>query len=164
MIAWQLAGGPVARAGSRRARSSPVCVVACAEPDSWLAVAVDSDAAWAALSGVVGGDPGLTLAQRIARADEMEAAIAEWARTRAPADAAQALQAAGVTAAPVQCGHALTYDPQLEAAGFWATMQRRYVGSHLIGAAPFAYDGVRPPLSRPAPTLGEHTAEVLAER
>ena len=164
MIAWRLAGGPVARTGSRRARSSPVCVVACAEPDSWLAVAVDSDAAWAGLCGVVGGDPGLTLAQRIARAEKIEAAIAEWARTRTPADAAQALQAAGVSAAPAQCAHTLTYDPQLNAAAFWATMQRRYVGAHLIGAAPFAYDGSRPPLIRPAPTLGEHTAEVLAER
>jgi crotonobetainyl-CoA:carnitine CoA-transferase CaiB-like acyl-CoA transferase len=37
------------------------------------------------------------------------------------------------------------------------------VGRHIIPAAPFAYDGRRPALVRPAPTLGEHTDAVLAE-
>ncbi len=32
-----------------------------------------------------------------------------------------------------------------------------------VYGAPFRYDGERPPLVRPAPTLGEHTEEVLAE-
>jgi crotonobetainyl-CoA:carnitine CoA-transferase CaiB-like acyl-CoA transferase len=32
-----------------------------------------------------------------------------------------------------------------------------------VYGAPFHYDGERPPLVRPAPTLGEHTEEVLAE-
>ena len=40
---------------------------------------------------------------------------------------------------------------------------RRYVGEHIIPAAPFSFDGVRPALKCPAPTLGEHTDEVLAE-
>ena len=163
IIAWQLAGHAVARTGSRRARASPVCVVGGAEPDSWLAVAVDSDEAWAGLAGVLGADAGLTLAERMARIQEIEAAIAGWARDRSVVEAAYALQAAGVSAAPIQPAHTLTYDPQLEAGGFWPTMRRRYVGEHRIGAAPFAYDGVRPQLTRPAPTLGEHTDEVLAE-
>src|SRR5204863_2820469 len=46
MIAWGLEGDAVARTGVRRARMSPVCVVAAEGEDSWLAVAVDSDAAW----------------------------------------------------------------------------------------------------------------------
>jgi crotonobetainyl-CoA:carnitine CoA-transferase CaiB-like acyl-CoA transferase len=56
----------------------------------------------------------------------------------------------------------LTWDPQLEAAGFWPLMQRAYVGEHRVAAAPFAYDGVRPALRISAPTLGEHTAEILS--
>jgi crotonobetainyl-CoA:carnitine CoA-transferase CaiB-like acyl-CoA transferase len=164
IIAWGAAGAPIARTGVRRARSSPVCVVAGADDDSWLAVAVDSDAAWRGLCGVLGrADPDLTLARRAAAADEIEAAIAAWASTRTPAEAATTLQAAGVAAAPVQPADILTYDPQLEAAGFWPFMERAFVGRHRIAAAPFAYDGARPALIRPAPTLGEHTDEVLAE-
>ena len=163
IIAWGLAERPVARTGNRRPRAAPVCVVAGAEPDAWLAVAVDGDAAWRGLCGVLGrGDPELTLEQRQADAGAIEAAIAAWAATLGAIVAAARLQAAGVPAAPVQRTHMLTWDPQLEAAGFWPLMQRAYVGEHRVAAAPFAYDGVRPALRFPAPTLGEHTSEVLA--
>ena len=164
IIAWGLAGEPIARTGARRARCSPVCVVRGQGPDSWLAVAADSDEAWRGLCGVLGrSDVGLMLADRSARADEIEAAIAAWAAARDPSEAARLLQAAGVPAAPVQAADRLTYDPQLEASEFWPFMDRAHVGRHRIAAAPFAYDGVRPALRRPAPTLGEHTAEVLGE-
>ncbi|HEY0436301.1 MAG TPA: CoA transferase, partial [Phenylobacterium sp.] len=53
-VAWGLAGGDLPRTGARRARSSPVCVVAGRGDDSWLAVAVDSDAAWRGLCAVLG--------------------------------------------------------------------------------------------------------------
>jgi crotonobetainyl-CoA:carnitine CoA-transferase CaiB-like acyl-CoA transferase len=162
-IAWGLAGGPVARTGARRPRAAPVCVVPGAEPDAWLAVAVDGDAAWRGLCEVLGRiDADLTLDQRQADAPAIEAAVAAWAAGLEPADAAQRLQAAGVPAAPVQRTHTLTWDPQLEAAGFWPLMERAYVGEHRVAAAPFAYDGVRPALRFPAPTLGEHTPEILA--
>jgi crotonobetainyl-CoA:carnitine CoA-transferase CaiB-like acyl-CoA transferase len=163
IIAWGLAGKPVARTGVRRPRAAPVCVVGGAEPDTWLAVAVDSDRAWRGLCGVLGRtDADLTLAERYAGAEAIEAAIAAWAAALDPADAAARLQAAGVAAAPVQRTHTLTWDPQLEAAGFWPLMQRDYVGEHRVAAAPFAYDGRRPELRFPAPTLGEHTIEILA--
>jgi hypothetical protein len=42
-------------------------------------------------------------------------------------------------------------------------MDRTYVGRHIIPAAPFTYDGERPALRFPSPTLGQHTDEVLAE-
>jgi crotonobetainyl-CoA:carnitine CoA-transferase CaiB-like acyl-CoA transferase len=41
-------------------------------------------------------------------------------------------------------------------------MERAYVGRYITPAAPFAYDGQRPALRLPAPTLGQHTDEVLA--
>jgi crotonobetainyl-CoA:carnitine CoA-transferase CaiB-like acyl-CoA transferase len=163
VIAWGLAGEPVARAGVRRARAAPVCVVAGQGDDAWLAVAVDGDAAWRGLCAVIGaGDPSLDLAARAGRTDAIEAAIARWAAGRPPAEAAASLQAAGVPAAPVQSTDGLTWDAQLEAAGFWPLMQRAHVGEHRVAAAPFAYDGVRPALRIPAPTLGEHTVEILS--
>ena len=162
-IAWRLAGGPIARSGLRRARAAPVCVAPARGQDAWLAVAVDDDDAWQGLCHVLGrDDPQRTLAQRLEAADEIEAAVAAWASSRTAPEAAALLQAHGVAAAPVQPTDRLTFDPQLDAAGFWPAMERRHVGRHLIAAAPLAFDGLRPALVRPAPTLGEHTAEVLA--
>jgi crotonobetainyl-CoA:carnitine CoA-transferase CaiB-like acyl-CoA transferase len=169
IIAQQLAEGPLPRTGNRRPRAAPSCVVAGAEADSWLALAVYDAAAWAGLCRVLerpdwAADPALAdVAGRQARADEIEAAVAAWSAARTPEAAAAELQAAGVSAAQVQRADQLCYDPQLVAGGFWVDTERRYVGAHLIPAAPFAYDGARPAILRPAPTLGEHTDEVLAE-
>ncbi len=83
LIAEHAAGAPYPRDGSRRPEMAPCCVVRGAgEAEAWLAVAVDSDAAWRALATAIGradlaDDPALaSLAGRKAREDEIEAAIA----------------------------------------------------------------------------------------
>lgn len=168
-IAQQFTDAPLPRTGSRRPRAAPVCVVPCADPDTWLTVAVDGPGAWRGLCETLGrtdwrDDPELsTPAKRNARADELEAAIAAWAAGRSSEAATERLQAAGVPAAPVYRVDQLGYDPQLASTGFWPEMERAYVGRHITPAAPFAYDGERPALRFPSPTLGQHTAEVLAE-
>jgi crotonobetainyl-CoA:carnitine CoA-transferase CaiB-like acyl-CoA transferase len=146
IVAAQVMGEPLPRTGHRRARFA-LCAVVPAE-DGWLAVAVD-DGAMAALARVVGG--------------ASEAALRDWAAPLAGADAAALLQAAGVAAARIQGAHHLTDDPQLVAAGYWVELERAVIGRHLVPATPFRYDGVRPALRRPAPTIGQHTDEVLAE-
>jgi crotonobetainyl-CoA:carnitine CoA-transferase CaiB-like acyl-CoA transferase len=157
---------PLVRAGSRRRDAAPVCVVPAAGEEAWLATAVGDDAAWRSLCAAL-ADPALSpdwsLAERKARQDAIEAALAAWARDRSPQDAAAALQGAGVAAAPVLPAHALWRNDHLAAAGFWAVQHRRYLGEHLTPRPPMRFDGTRPPVIRPAPTLGEHTVEVLEE-
>ena len=155
IIAQQFAPGPLPRTGNRRARVT-ACIVACAEPDTWLAVAVDREAACKGLTDVLGPAD-------LSSEEAIEVALGGWAASRTPEAAAHALQAAGVSAAPVQRADQLCYDPQLMAGGFWLETERRHVGAHLIPAAPFAFDGVRPAIRKVAPTLGQHTDEVLAE-
>ena len=167
IIAEQLNAEPAPRTGNRRARMSPVYVASCEGDDAWLAVAVDGEDAWDGLCRALGrddwlADPRLALLPgRAAMADEIEGEIAVWAVFRTPEEAAAALQAEGVPAAPVQRTSTLARDPQLLAGGFWDWMERRYVGRHLMAASPWTYDGRRPALRLPAPVLGEHTAEVL---
>lgn len=167
IIAEQILGEPAPRTGERRARAAPVCVVRGAGDDAWLAVAVDGADAWRGLARAMGqeawaDDRQLTrLAERAPHAGRIEAAIADWAQTLPPMAAARRLQALGVPAAPVKRGSELSSDEQLVAAGFWDEMERRHVGRHLMPSAPWAYDGRRPALLRPAPLLGEHTEEVL---
>ncbi len=156
---------PLVRTGSRRTTMAPVCVVRALGDEAWLAVAVDNDAAWRGCCRAL-RDPGLSagwnLAERAARADAIEAALARWAGPLTPAVAAAELQALGVPAAPVLPTHALWLDAQLVANGYWVTQHRRHVGEHLTPHAPILFDGARVPIHRPAPTLGEHTEEVLA--
>ena len=164
IIADQLGG--VMRTGSRRRGAAPVCVVAGAGEEAWLAVSVGSDDRWRGLCPVI-ADPSLsahwTLAERKHREDDIESSIARWAAAHDPATAARTLQSAGVAAAPVLPAHGLSRDRHLCAAGFWTTTNRPYIGDHVIPNSPIRFDGAHPPIVRPAPTLGQHTAEVLAE-
>jgi crotonobetainyl-CoA:carnitine CoA-transferase CaiB-like acyl-CoA transferase len=149
---------------------APCCVARGAgEAEAWLGVAADSDAAWRALADAIGrgdlaADPTLaSLAGRKAREGEIEAAVAAWAADKDPRSAALALQAVGVAASAVIPTHELFPDPHLQDCGFWALQFRAYIDDHFTPEAPFRYDGERPPVVRPAPTIGEHTDEVLAE-
>ena len=169
LIAQQVTEGPLARTGSRRPRGAPVCVVPTAEEGDWLAVAAVVEGAWFGLIRLLGredwrDDPELaTIAGRNARAEDIEAVIAAWAKDQDAGEAAWAMQRHGVPAAPVLRVDQLSYEPQLADTGFWPEIERRYVGRHIIPATPFLYDGNRLEIRNPAPTLGEHTAEVLAE-
>ncbi|HEX3919585.1 MAG TPA: CoA transferase [Caulobacteraceae bacterium] len=169
IIAETAAGGRLPRTGSRRASAAPCVVVEGIEADTWLTIAVDSDAAWQGLARAIerpdmAADAGLaTLAGRKRREDELEAAVAEWASALDTRAAAELLQAAGVPAAPVLPTHQLFPDPHLQDCGYWAVQDRRYIGIHFTPHAPLRFDGERLPVIRPAPTMGEHTAEVLAE-
>jgi crotonobetainyl-CoA:carnitine CoA-transferase CaiB-like acyl-CoA transferase len=170
IIAEQMRGSRLPRLGSRRPGMAPCCVVRGAGGgESWLAVAADSDAAWRALARAIdrpdlADDASLaTLAGRKRREDEIETAIAAWAAEHEPRAAAEALQAAGVPAAAVAPTHELFADPHLQDCGYWAVQERRYIGVHFTPQPPFRHDGARPDVVRAAPTLGEHTEEVLAE-
>ena len=154
IIAEQAAGKRLLQTGSRRPNMAPCCVVAALGHEAWLTVAVDSDAAWRRLANAIGRedlalDPGLaSLAGRKAREDEIEAAIAAWAADRDPREASQALQTAGVAAAPVNAVHDLFADPQLQDCGYWAVQHRLYVEHHFTPQPPFRYDGQRPIFTR----------------
>ncbi len=130
---------------------------------------MDSNGAWQALTRAIERDDLAangalaTLAGRKAHENEIEAAIGAWAAARDPREAGVVLQRAGVAASAVIPTHELFADPQLQDCGYWGLQYRRYVEDHFTPQAPFRYDGERPPLVRPAPTLGEHTEEVLDE-
>lgn len=170
IIGAQLTSRPPPRTGNRRPQLAFCCVVRAAGTDAWLVVMAASAADWRSLCTVLGQDgwpcdPALaaTAAERARQLEAMETTVSAWARDRSAGEAADRLQQAGVSAAPVLPAHALGTDPQLVATGVWQTMERPYVGRHTVAAPAFRFDGRRPPLRRPAPTLGQHTTEVLTE-
>lgn len=141
IIAQSATGTPPPRTGSHRATSALTTTLRCAGEDAWIALDLPDEAAKA----------------------KLPADLFTWAATRTPAEAATALQQAGLQAAPVVPATALLHDPHLVARGYWLEADRRYVGRHIVPCAPYAMDGTRPAFLRPAPTLGEHNAEILAQ-
>ncbi|MDA1239810.1 MAG: CoA transferase [Chloroflexi bacterium] len=136
--------------------------------DTWLAIAVDSDEAWAALRSVVGDarldDPAYrALEGRRAHEAAIDAVIEAWARDRDPSVEAKRLQAAGVSASPVMSALMLVRDEHLAERGYYQRTVHPEAGEHAVTHPVWRLQH-RPlaPIG-PAPCFGEHNAVILGE-
>ncbi|MCO5200196.1 MAG: CoA transferase [Chloroflexi bacterium] len=166
LIEYQRTGGIPSRNGNRRRGHVPAGAFPCRDGE-WVALEVNSDAEWAALSALIGEPWAMettlaTQAARESREAEIETRVATWTQTRGRDDLVAACLALGVVASPVLTeGEILSLEPLVES-GFWEGEDRAHVGFHLYPGLPIRGEGGRPEASGPAPTLGEHTTEVLA--
>jgi crotonobetainyl-CoA:carnitine CoA-transferase CaiB-like acyl-CoA transferase len=91
-------------------------------------------------------------------------ARAHWCATLTKEDAAAQLRARGIAAWPVVPGHLTLDDPQLRARGFFEPLDHALVGRHDYPTFPMRLSaGPHTWWRGPAPTLGQHTDEVLRE-
>jgi crotonobetainyl-CoA:carnitine CoA-transferase CaiB-like acyl-CoA transferase len=166
-ITQGLTGAPPPRTGNRHPVYAPHGVFACAEPDSWLVVAVTDDGQWPALCQVMGrpdlgADPNLaTAAGRRAGEDAIEAAMAAWTGAMEADIAMRALQESGVPAGVTRRPSDLVTDPDYLERGFWRDLERQVVGVKPHPQTPWRFNGERGPLRSPSPLLGEHNHDVL---
>ena len=165
----QVNGTVQARQGNRVAHMAPHGVFPALGDDEWLAIAVETDAEWAALKDAIGQpawaqDPALgTLAGRKAAEDVIEAGLADWTRSRDKYDAMAALQAAGVPAGAVQnAGEAVDRDPQLRHRRFLPEVPHAILGPFGHQVAPFRLSET-PAQPGPAPAMGEANDYVATE-
>jgi len=153
--------------GNRHRIHSPHDIYPTAGRDCWLAIAVRDEAEWEGLCRVLGrddwaNDPGLRSAEgRRARSEEIDAAIREWAAARDHIAAAEALQAAGVPAAPVMPNWEIFTDNHLNARDFFVRIRHAKAGTHWFPG--FAWRFTRTPakIERAAPLFAEHNHEVF---
>lgn len=170
LLERQLRGAEPTRRGNRHPAMAPHGLYPAAGEDQWIAIAVPDAAAFAALARMVGHpqwakDPALgTLEGRRAREDELDAAIAAWSLRQPRDQAAQALQSAGVPAAPLLHAQELFDNEHLEQAGVYLDLVREFSGPQRQIALPILQDGRRLGSREPAPLLGEHSREVLCAR
>jgi benzylsuccinate CoA-transferase BbsF subunit len=157
--------GPDANGSDRYA---PHGAYRCADEDGherWIAIAVANDEEWSATLTVLGAtsaDSGLArMNGRIANRALIDELIGGLTRTQHAEDLTAALQAAGVSAYPVQNCMDVHRDENLDAFGYWHWLDHAHMG-------PSPYEGLQHRLSRtpgelrwPAPTLGQHNDEVL---
>jgi crotonobetainyl-CoA:carnitine CoA-transferase CaiB-like acyl-CoA transferase len=165
MIVCSATGTPPPRTGARHPDFVPHGCFPAAGSDAWVVVAVTDDAMWQRCAHAIGRDDlaDMSPAERRAHEDALERAISGWTRTH-DADAAMALlQQARVAAGVVRAPLDLFADPHLLARGFWQYLDRPFTGKFPQSVLPFREGGVAFPIRTPAPTLGQHTDEVLRE-
>ena len=163
LAAWQVAGTAPQRLGNRDPRHAPQGVYPTAEQDRWIALSVRDDREWAALAGLT-GQPDRSADERRRDHDEIDEAIARWTIGRQPEELAATLEAHGVPAAVVTGPGRLVDNPQLAHREFFEPVAHPVAGTHVVPGLPFrsARAGVRWNRTA-APTLGQHTAEVLTD-
>jgi benzylsuccinate CoA-transferase BbsF subunit len=158
-------GGEEPRArGNRSPHAVPHDVYPCAGADRWCAVAVPDDAGFERLRQALGwpADPGLaTLAGRLARRAEIDARLSAWTCERSAEAAAEALQAAGVSAMPVQGPDDHRADPHLAARGAIYSVSHPDLGPERHIANPLRMSRTQLRAAGPAPRLGADTEAVL---
>jgi crotonobetainyl-CoA:carnitine CoA-transferase CaiB-like acyl-CoA transferase len=170
IVTYSAYGTLLQRDGNRGAPGVPQGVYACEGLEQWVALSITTDEEWRALVGVLGepdwarADALATGAGRRAAQDTIDAELAKWFDGRDRDDTVDALLAAGVLAAPVWDQMIQDELPQLAERGFTQWLEHPVAG--LVG---YPGTGLRSEqfdnsYRAPAPTVGQHTAEVLREK
>ena len=108
------------------------------------------------------GDPRYaTREARIEHEAEVDAIIADWTRRHTKQEAMDIIGAAVPAGAVLDTGELLA-DPSFEQRGIMQVIDHPKAGAYKMPAWPVRFSGSPPPV-HPAPLLGAHNEEVLAE-
>jgi crotonobetainyl-CoA:carnitine CoA-transferase CaiB-like acyl-CoA transferase len=162
----QLTGSDLDAHGNADATYSPHGLYPATGDDRWLAIAVRDDAEWRALCSVVPGlsaAAAMTVDQRRAVANEIDAHLRDWVRKRDAIEAMQELQAAGVPASASYTTNDMFGDPHLWARGFYREVTGPDGTPRFLPGLPWRWGDGAMIGPRAAPALGEHTEAVLRD-
>jgi crotonobetainyl-CoA:carnitine CoA-transferase CaiB-like acyl-CoA transferase len=169
IVTWSAYGALLERQGARGPHGAPQGVYACPGEEQWVALSVGDDDQWRALKQVM-GDPAWARDPRFATAaarrrdhDAIDTGLRAWFGEQERDDAVARLLGAGVHAAPVWNQNLLDELPHLAARGF-----TQWLDHPVAGPVPYPGTGLRATqfdvsYRAPAPTVGQHTSEVLRE-
>jgi len=169
LVRQQISGLAPRRKGNRVDHAAPHGVFPCRGHDRWIAVAVESEAEWAALCACM---PQLQLAsdarfnslmQRKRHEGELESLIAAWTRDQDASELMHLLQRAGVPAGVVQtAADFVDRDPQLKHRQYVVDIEHPVLGVFGHQSPPYKLSRTPARVKR-APNLGEHTREVCLD-
>lgn len=138
--------------------------------DSWVAIAVATDEQWGLLGDALGSpswatDPELATAPgRRVHQDVIDEKLAQWCCARSGDEIVGALWEAGVPVAKVMQPHRQTELAQLASRGFFEVVEHPVCGPARLSSVPMRLSGGPDRFHTwPAPLLGQHNHELLAE-
>ncbi|MFL2541703.1 MAG: CaiB/BaiF CoA transferase family protein [Candidatus Latescibacterota bacterium] len=165
--AMQATGNPPGKMGRGHPNFCPYQTFEAKDAD--VAIACLNDRMFRNLAVTIGhtelaDDPNFaTNAKRVENRSETEAIVEAYVSTRTAQEVSDALRANGVPATPVNTLDKVKADPQVEALGGMMTVDQPGVGKIELAHQALWFDGKRAEAEGPAPRLGEHGREVLAE-
>jgi benzylsuccinate CoA-transferase BbsF subunit len=168
MLEVFLTGRDPIREGNRDASMAPHGVYPVAGDDQWIAIAVASDAEFAALCEALGAsamaaDPQYAMAAaRLRNVDMLDAEIAARTRKVARDDLVAKLRERGLAVGPVYAVPELMNDEAFLESGMLTTLKHSEVGERAIPGIPVGFSALELDYFG-SPAIGEHTDEVLTE-
>lgn len=148
---------------NRHADMAPHGAYPCLD-NEWISIAVNSEAAWRALTEQMERPDlaGYSLAERKAKESELDALIAQWTQRQSAAQLTIDLQERGVAAAKSATSVDLVSDPHLWDQGFFLDVAVPGGGTRTI-VGPSWRMARSATVMTAAPRLGEHNDYVLGE-
>lgn len=167
LIEQSLYGHVPERQGNKHPVYAPHNYYACQGDDAWILISVMDTAQWHALCFLMGREDWATsglfdvpqMRQRFA--DQIDASIAKWVSAYTDDALLTLLQENKIVAGAVYSMPRLLNNPHLWERGFWQTHEREYKGSFISSSSPYRINNQPMPVWGVAPTLGQHSKEVL---
>ena len=166
ILDYTVNGNVQTRNGNLDAHACPHGVYATDEPESYVAIACETDAHWQALCDVLSidtHDQFTTLEERLVEADDLDAIIGMATREHEAAELEAALQAAGVPASRVQNSPECVADVQLNHLNHFVTLPHPEGGETVIEGPRFRLSRSSPCIDTSAPTFGRDLQDILTE-
>jgi crotonobetainyl-CoA:carnitine CoA-transferase CaiB-like acyl-CoA transferase len=169
VIETSVYGNLLRPAGNRTQHATPQGVFECRGAQRWVALAVEDDEQWVQFAVVTGLDEvvsgGAGYRERLVAEERIEAHLAEWCHSKDRDEIVRLLAERGVPVAPVLFTTEVDTIPQLWSRHFLQRVEHPLTGSELHPTHPFRFAswGAISSIRTAAPTLGQHTEEVLAE-
>jgi crotonobetainyl-CoA:carnitine CoA-transferase CaiB-like acyl-CoA transferase len=163
--AWEIAAAQSNLVDPDEPEDAPWGVFRTAGDDDWCVVTVRDDSDWTALCALVPDlDAGWSRGERLANRSRIDSLLSAWLAERSADEAMKVLQGSGIPAAKM-----LRVSEQPDFAYFQERgIFREESHPHLhepyhTEAFHVASQAIAPPEGRPAPLMGEHTAEVIQD-
>ena len=138
--------------------------------DGYVAIFTSAERHWVSMCEMLGREDWLanpdlaTTPGRAKNMDLIDDTVGAWTITKTKDEVLALLNTARVPCAPVKTAREVAYDPHLEARGFWVDVDHPRRGKTRVPISPIRlHTGGKSEISRPAPTLGQHTDAVLGE-
>ncbi|MEM7078758.1 MAG: CoA transferase [Pseudomonadota bacterium] len=164
IMTYSATGQAPARTGNVHATSAPHGVYRCAGEEQWLLLQIFDETQWDALCSQA---PVLTKfgasTDRLARRDELDAALNTWCANQDAFELMERLQGQGIPAVATHNTISLLSDRHLEYRGYWQWLDRAVVGRQPNPSTPYRFGAQPIAIQSPAPTLGQHNDEVLSD-
>jgi benzylsuccinate CoA-transferase BbsF subunit len=160
-------GRPLRRAGSPNSNRSlsadvaPHGIYEASETDRWVAIACRTDAEWARLAPLVGGE---RMTDRFEDLDALDRLVAAYTSSRTRSVVVAELAAIGLPVAAVMLpSERIDHDQRTKDWGLWPTAVHAKHGPLRVDGLPVHLSGADWKIERGGPMLGEHNDRVFAE-